>query len=481
MASAAPATLLRCEAHRAVAGWQCTGCHRALCPDCAAEKTVHPVTVTVCVVCGELAEELVRKRSDAGSLASRLPGAFVWPLTSFEASAAWLGVAMWLYACSFLGLVGAFVGWGVAIGSMFGLTRSSASGKDHLELNDFQDPFTSIMLPVVRFAIVMLPAWGGALLALFLERPWLNWVAAGVTLVWSPTAFIGAATNASLVDMVNPFRVLRASAALGKDFAVYLASLFGVLVLWAASFTLAFFVQKYLVVPVLGGMAVELILLYAPFVGARIAGLVLYLHGGVFGWGDSTEGYDAILKGTRPRGEVPQKEAQVGARSFAPIELEPEAPPHVPLQSATPRDRFAAIELDPHAEKPPDVAPLDVARLPSHGEQSTALIRKAMAEKKDDVALDGFRATGLAAAPHLTFDELLWLAQTAASHVDYESAELAFRSAVPSRAKVMLARLYAERLNRAADGRALMEQVCSEAPGSSAATFAQQWLAQRKE
>lgn len=487
MAPAAPA-LLRCEAHQAIAGWECTSCHRPLCPDCAAEKVVYPATMTVCALCGELAEELVHKKTDAGSLASRIPGAFTFPFTSIEGGAAWLGIALWLWVCSFLGTVGALVGWGVAIGSLFGLTRSSANGKDHLELNDFQDPFTSIAIPVVRFAVAMIPAWGGALLARHLQMPWLGWVALAVTVVWSPTAYIGAATGASFVDMLNPLRVLRASAAMGRDFAVYAASLFGVVVVLLVSLPLAYLVSKFLVVPVLGGVATQLVLLYAPFVGARIAGLVLFLYGGIFGWGDASEGYEGILKDTRPRGVLPQREAQVGARNLAPIELEPEPQHPVALQQATHGDRFAAIELDPHSEKPADVAPLDVALLPSHGEQSTAEIRRAIAERKDDVALDGFRATGLSAAPHLSFDELMWLAQTAASHIDYESAELAFRQAVKrdgvaleprARAKVMLARLLAEKLKKDAEGRALMEEVRAEAPGTSAAAFADQWLSGR--
>ena len=59
---------LRCEAHKAVAGWQCTVCHNALCPDCAAYKYVPPAKLTVCALCGELAEPLLRQRIE-----NRLP------------------------------------------------------------------------------------------------------------------------------------------------------------------------------------------------------------------------------------------------------------------------------------------------------------------------------------------------------------------------------------------------------------------------
>ncbi|MFT3711750.1 MAG: hypothetical protein QM817_29275 [Archangium sp.] len=480
--------LLTCTAHGAIAGWECTGCHQNLCPDCAAEKIVYPATVVVCALCGELAEELIRKKADAGSLLSRVPGAFTFPFTSFEGLAAWFGLSLWLWFVSFLGALGVVIGWGVLIGSLFGLTRSTASGKDHLELSDFQDPVTSVFGPLFRFVVAMVPAWGGALFANYTHRPWLLWVAAAITILWSPTAYIGAATGASFVDMMNPLRVLRASAAMGKDYGVYVMGLFGVLVAWVVTFLLAVFIDRVVLVPVLGGVMAHMAASYAPFVGARLAGIVLFLHGGIFGWGDKLEGFEAILKDTPPRGRVP--EAKKPERTREAIELEPEAQPALAFHNATAGDRFAALELDPHSEKPPDVAPLDVALLPEHGEQATASIRQAIAAQQTDAALDGFRATGLSAAPFLTVDELLWLGQSAASHIDFESAELAFRTASTKadapleqrvRAKVMLARLLAEKLKKPAEGRALMEEVRAEAPGSSAATFADQWLSQQRE
>ncbi len=470
---------LQCEAHGAVAGWECANCHRPLCPDCAATKVMYPATVVACVPCGGLAEELVRAKSETASLAQRLPGAFTFFLT-VEGVAAWLGVALWVWLTSFAGLGGLFFGWGGAIAALFGLTRSTANGKDHLELSDFQDPLSSVGLPLIRFAVAMLPAWGGALLALETQRPWLLWLSLALTIVWSPTAFIGAATNASFVDMLNPLRVLKASAALGKDFAVYVGSLFAVGVVLAVSVPLSRAISHFLWVPVLSGVLSQMALLYAPLVGARIAGLVLFLHGPVFGWGDSNERYEPILKGVEPRGVLP--ETRVEQRSHAPLELEPEP---VVLKPAGLSERFGALEVDRAAEAPPQGAVLDVSLLPSHAEQNAQLIREAIRAGNHGAALDGFRATGLTAKSALTFEELVWLGQTASSHIDYESAELAFRAALErggapeptNRTRVMLARLLGERLSRRDEGRALMEVVCREAPGTSAATFATQWLA----
>ncbi|MFZ5444185.1 MAG: hypothetical protein ACOZQL_29585 [Myxococcota bacterium] len=420
--------LLRCERHGALAGWQCTVCHQPLCPDCAALKTIPPVTLVACGHCGEHAEALVRKKAEAQPLAQRVPGAFRFPLHG-EGVAVWLGMALWLYATSFLGGAGILVGWSVAIGSFFGLTRSTARGHENIELSDFQDMFQGLFIPVALFALALLPVWGGLLVSMWLKADWLRWVALGLGLVWSPTAYIGAATNASPVHLLNPMRVLGVSGRLGKDFGVYVAVLVVVVVLMALSVPISWLIGKAWA-PIIAGVAAQMVLLYAPLVGARIAGEVLKLHGHVFGM-DEADIYEPILRDTQPRGSLPEKASTLPAHLPAAIELEPEAPPVITPLPATPRERFAALELNPAAEPPPAVAPLDVALLPSHGERAAHDIRRAMRAGQVEVALDGLRATGLSAAPSLTFDELLWLAQHAAAHIDYESSS---RSVRPSSA-----------------------------------------------
>ncbi len=471
---------LRCQRHGAVAGWECTRCNHALCPDCVALKIITPTTLVACTLCGEFAEPLVRKRGDGASLAQRLPGAFLFPFRG-EGLPVWLGIALWLWALSFLGLTGGLVGWSVVLGSLFGLTRSTARGSGQMELSDFQDFFQSVAMPVVRFVIAMVPAWGGALLAAWLHQPWLSWLSLGLAVVWSPTAYIGAATSAGLVDLLNPMRVLGASARLGKDLGVYVGALAGVAAVMFVSLPVAWLASR-LWVPVLSGVLAQMALLVGPIIGARVAGLVLLLHGSIFGWGDDVDSYEPVLKGVEPRGVLPEPTRTLPAHLPESIELEPEALPAAVAGRAV--DRFAALELNPDAERPPDVAPFDVTLLPSLADQSAHAIRRAMRAGTPDVALDGFRATGLTAAEVLTFDELLWLGQTAAAHIDYESAELAFRKATEkpadpeplARAQVMLARLLAERLNRAPEARTWMERIVAEHPGTAAASYAERWL-----
>jgi hypothetical protein len=473
-----------CAQHGAVAGWECTVCQRPLCPDCAAVRVIPPVSLLACGHCGELAEPLLRLKSQAASLLERIPSAFTFPLQG-EGLPAWLGVALWLWATALIGPPGVALGWSVALASFYGLTRSTARGHEHLELSDFRDPLTSVMLPMVRLALVTLPAWGGALVARSLERPGLGWLALGVAALWAPTAYIGAATGTSLLELLNPVRVLGATARLGKDAGVYVAATVGVSLLFALALPLSMLVDRLVFVPVLGGVLAQLVLTYPAFVGARLAGTVLMLHGPVFGWGEELDRYEPVLGATQPRGALPEKERTLPKHLPSEIELPPEAPPPGEgLQPAQRHERFAAIELSPDAEPPPEVTPLDAALLPSLAEQSAEAIRKAITAHDAETALDGFRSTGLTAAPALSFDELVWLGQTAASRIDYESAELAFSQAstrsAPAealgRARVMLARLLAERLQRRDEATRWMERIVAEQPGTNAAQYAQAWL-----
>ena len=85
---------LRCEAHGALAGWQCTACGKALCPDCAGYKYVPPTKLLVCALCGELAEPLLRERVEKESLSTQLPEAFLFPIRG-DGPALWLGRQFW--------------------------------------------------------------------------------------------------------------------------------------------------------------------------------------------------------------------------------------------------------------------------------------------------------------------------------------------------------------------------------------------------
>lgn len=436
---------LQCEVHRAVAGWECTGCNRALCPDCAALKVVTPVTMVVCTHCGAHAEQLMRPKRESASLGQRVVQAYRFPFTG-DGIPLWLGFTMWLSLVSLLGGLGALIGWAVTISSFFGLTRSIARGGDHLEVSDFQDPLTSVALPVATLGVVTWPVWVPLIIGEWIQLPGLFWLGLAVGVAWVPTAYVGAAAGASLLHLLNPMRIVRTITNIGSDFLVYLGAMFSVSVTLVLAAGLSAFVSllQFPLVPRVLGAAM---LLYPAIVGAHVAGSVLALHGQTFGWGDALVEHEPVLPGVEPRGTLP--ESMTAVKTYAPIELEPE-----PVPVATSRSRFEALETK-RAES------LDASTLPSHEAQSVAAIRAAMKRNEADTALDGFRATGLLIAGALRFDELLWLAQLAANRIDYESAELAYRHAVEreappetlARARVMFARLLAEKLERPDDAR----------------------------
>lgn len=479
--SPAPRPPAQCTAHGALAGWECTHCHAPLCPDCAAVKVVTPVSLVACGLCGNFAEPLLRRKSEGQSLASRLPGVFSFPFHG-EGLFAFLGISLWLAVTALPGTAGVAVGWAATIGSLFGLARSTARGSEQLELGGAGDLFHGVMQPALRFALAMAPAWVLGFLAVRTGASWAWWAALGLTALWFPTAFIGAIVDAGLVDMLNPLRVLRAAVKLGADFGVYAGAMLGISVITLVSVVVAVLLQA-LPVPLLPTFLSQPVLLYGPFVGARLAGLVLLLYPHVFGWGDSSESFEPVLPGVEPRGQLPERRSLPAHLPDA-IELEPEAPPLA--VSAPAGDRFAAIEPEPSAPRA-GPASLDVALLPSHGEQAAAEIRRAIRRGDHDGALDGFRATGLAAAEALTLDELVWVGQAASSRIDFDAAELAFARAaerrgepeVVGKARVMLGRLLAEKRARPDDGARWMQRVVAEQPGTQAAAFAERWLAER--
>lgn len=468
---------LHCEAHGALAGWECTACHRPLCPDCAVEKVVPPVSLVVCSVCGQLAEPLLQHRADAASFASRLPAAFLFPLKG-EGPAVWLGLSAVVWGLHFMGGLGTLLAWGILTGSLFGLIRSTARGGEGVELSDFQSPLDGVLLPVARFAVAMLPAWGGALLVGYTGLPWLAWVVLAVSIAWTPTSVIAAASGTSLVHLLNPLRVLGASAQLGRDFVTYVVALVAVLLLWVVALVLGAWLDT-LPVPFITSALAALLAVYPPLVAARVAGTVMHLHGTVFGM-DAIDVHEPVLGDARPRGQPVEPPRTLPRHLPTVIELEPEPEP-APVSRAA--SRFHAMEAASDAPLP-EAAPLDVSLLPSHAEQSAAAIRAAMRAGDTDAALDGFRATGLLCADALSFDELLWLGQTAGARIDYDASLLALEHAAKrdapaesrGRAWVMLGRLLGEHLGRRDDATAWMQRVLRETPGTAAAQFATKWL-----
>jgi hypothetical protein len=444
---------------------------------------MHPTTVVACTYCGELAQPVTDAQAGTDSLLPHLPGAFAFAFTA-SGLPLWLGLTVVdafllssLMSGGLGGLVVRLIALGLTLGALFNLIRATSSGSDAPFA--FVDLTTSVVSPLLRFAVVLAPFWGGALAAYLLHWPVVLLLSSVLGLFWVPVAIIGAAAGADLLDLMNPLRVVGVAVRLGKDFGVYALGLVVALVLGVVGLVAAGVVA--IASPFVGTLLVMLAELYALVTSARLAGLVLYTHGELFGHDTTRRSPGHALTMLEPRGVLPEVSSSPAVNRHAAIELEPDAAP--PREA--PRSRFEALEVSPDAPVPTEVAPLDVALLPDHAEQSAAEIRKAVGAQNVELALDAFRATGLSAADQLTPEDLMWLGQHAAARIDNESAELAFsnaanrrdaKPALRAKAHVMLARLLAERLHRGAEAKALMERVVADFPTDAAATFARTWL-----
>ncbi len=464
---AATAPLRRCDAHQAEAGWGCTVCERLLCPDCAAEKFVPPVTLVTCGLCGELAEVLHRPRAEvSGSFTQRVPLAFAFPFR-IEGLPLWLGLTLCHFVFSYLGGLGALVSFALILSMLFSLVRATSREGDALETTQFVDFFTSVAAPLIRYQVLLAPVWAGVILA-WQGFPRAGLAVASLSLLWVPTTFIGAAMNARLVDLLNPMRVLNATRLIGADYFVYLGALLGATLLFVGVLVLGVAIDS-INVPFVGQLLKSALLLYPLIAAARLAGYVALFHPDSFGAGEEQSSQQPALGDTKPRGAPFERAEETVKRSYAPIEFD-DAPTAEEVAL-----RAAKAELARAA--PVRRESLDAAALPSVVEHVTAQLRGAITRGDAATALEVFHAQGASCVDAMTAEELSWVGESAAAQHDYDSALLALEHAAKretppealGRTWVLLARLLSEKLGRRDEGRAWMERVVTQLPGTKAA------------
>ncbi len=511
-----------CEQHRAAAGWRCRECGALLCPDCATVKQVYPSEFPGCTKCSGMADALLRPRGAAASLAERIPGAFRW-LVTVDGLAVWGGLVVVLTLASYLQVAFMAIALPAVVLTLFTTVRATGRGQSHVEPAEFLDVLQGVLMPLARLFLVFLPLWAPAALYLVVvgrggASLWA--IAALVALggAWVPMAFLAAATSAGLLTLLNPVAIVTSSLRLGRDWFLYTAT-FGLLaVLFGLSLGVAALVEA-LPVPLIGRVLSLAVALWAPVVGARVAGLALFVHAGALGWGLPDEALEPVLGAVQPRGVLPAPDPTVGTggRSYAPIELTDDRPlteqrlEKLELGAPPPADaghaEGAPLDFGDEPE-PPRREALDVARLPpleAAAEDAEPLarhdaldasalpsfervaeerLRDAIEKSQVENALEEWRH---APAVSLSCAELSWLGRSAASKGEDQLAQRALEGAVVaqgtpterSRAMVMLGRLCAERLSDGEAARRWMERVRREFPEESAATFASEWLAKR--
>ncbi len=451
-----------CQRHpAAVAGWACQSCSAALCPDCVATQTLSLRTeLDSCVLCGGTTRQLKVHRSRV-SLAQRLPQALLFPFTrsalmSLVAVSAVTAVLGWFFwnAIIFAKLFCLLLWMGAFWSTMFHIIRLTARGEDELSAPDQSEIFSDVFVPAIRgiaaTAVIWAPAawyvyrfsgwtFGGPALPLLKDPVIWALVAAGA--VYAPMALLVAASGGGLLRILNPLLVVGYILRVGRDYAVVVAAmagLFGVRVLLGVA---AFFVEKA-PVPFIAPWVAELLALYAPFVMARVLGLLLHVRGDALGYGMDEDYLEPVLRddarGTLALSDAPRTQTE---------------PPKPGSSNYVPATGIGmTLEALKRAVDSNDV------------DRAVELYAAAPLFSPQQLAPAYHFAVGQGAATRGNYP-LAVRALTAASETDPSDP-------IAPRAFVVLARVYGERMNDSRKADAIYQFVIERYPGTSAAQFA---------
>ncbi|MDC0714965.1 hypothetical protein POL68_41335 [Stigmatella sp. ncwal1] len=466
-----------CQSHpSAAAGWSCDACQARLCPECVIRRRAISTEYLSCALCQGRAEPILIHRASV-PLAVRLRRAWRYPFSPsgipvLLALSAILAVLRWAMVETFLLLkwMPAVLWLGVFWSSFFSIVRSTARGDPGLDVPDYSDIYQDCVAPALRGLVATSVVWLPAVIYLLFFKDWdvrgpvtelsntpAFYVTGGQpTLAWDkvfsdlflgllilggfaylPLVLMLAATGNGLLQMLNPLTVFRAAVRLGKDYALVLgalALLCGVMVLGhrvAAGI-------RWLNLAFVCAWAAEFVTCIAPVLMAHVLGLLLYTRGDSLGYGD-------------PR------DYRVPALGLVP----PGAPEPSPTENPT-----------PPAPAPPSNEPL----------QALATAVEARDAQKALALYAGLQATPL--SKQVTAEHHFFVGQSATARGEYTLAVQALESAadvapegpLASRALVLLARVYAERLQDSVRAESLYRYVLHRYPDTDAARFAQKHL-----
>jgi hypothetical protein len=465
-----------------MAGWSCDNCQAALCPDCVEVRRSLSTEYLSCGLCQGRVLPILVHRSRV-PLAERLRGIWRYPFTQsglvvLVGLSFLLMVFRWAAESTFLLLkfLPTVLGLGVFWGAFFHIVRSSAQGERELDTPDYSEVFSDCVRPAVRGLLGTSLLWlPGLLYLLFIKRwdvskpmgellsspafyitgglPTLDWsqvlgdpilwliVLAGAA--WLPVVLLLAAAGQSVLTMLNPLAVIAAVRRLGRDYLLTLGALAGLTVALLLGHLVAAGIHR-LELPLFSRWGAELVTCIAPFLMARVLGLLLYNRGDELGYDSPSEYLEPILGNTRPRVEAP------------PLRVNPPAPEEVP------------------------------ATLPSSITETLSALAQAVGAKNADKALPLYAELKeprflkqLEPAHHL------FVGQAAVAQGQYELAVKALETAADvepdgpsaSRALVLLARVYAERMRDPERAQSIYRYVVHRYPNTEASRFALAHLA----
>lgn len=485
-----------CRHHpRVRAGWSCPACHADLCADCVATQALghRQVPLDLCCRCRSGVAALTVHRSQAMPFWQRVLDAPKFPLGGTGLlSLAVLGFVRAL--TSYVGLSSmVMMGAGVFLlrqglfwAAIFFIIRSSAEGAAKMGVLGLRDIQSDVVAPAIKgliaTALVWLPAAlyivvvsdGGVLGILSYEgyKDPVVWLLGAIGICYAPMALLAGATDLGFAHILNPVHIFSFIKRMGRDYftavlAVALALVCGRLVEHVLASALA-----GVALPFVPRLIVAIVSLYAPFVAARVLGVLLFVHGEVLDWGRSEDYAVALLPGVRPRGSLPERQEP----------REPPPPPKAPRARAELGLETAEIPLALAHETPPPENPV-AADVPAEvpAESPLAPLLRAVAENKMEEALRLYRelASRDTAIPPAV---QMQIGKAASKAGDFEVAVEAFRqvafgeSAQAGAALVAMAQVIGEGQNDAAWAKKLYRQAIDRFPQSEVAAFAQSRL-----
>ena len=468
-----------CQRHPTLmAGWACDNCQAPLCPDCVAVRRSLATEYLSCGLCQGRVLTLLVHRSRV-PLTERFRGLWRYPFTLsgivvLIGLGAMLMVLRWAAESTFLLLkfLPTVIWLGVFWGAFFHIIRSTARGEHELDTPDYTEFFSDCVKPALRGLVGTSLLWLPGFIYLFFIKHWdvrkpmdellsspafyitgalpqLDWsqvlgdpilwliVLAGA--VWLPVVLLLAAAGQRRVRCINPLAVIITARRLGGDYLrtlAVLAGLTGVLVLGrlvAAGF-------RGLELPLLSGWAAELITCIAPFLMARVLGLLLYNRGDALGYGSPSEYLVPILGDTRPRVEAPPLRAEQVTPTEPPLETAPLVLPDTLvalIQAVQAQDVSKALPLYAELREPRFLKQMESAHHLFVGQAAAAQGQYALAVRALETAAD--------------------------VEPDGPSA---------SRALVLLARVYAERMKDPERAQSIYRYVVHRYPNTDASRFA---------
>ncbi|WP_224369241.1 tetratricopeptide repeat protein [Hyalangium versicolor] len=475
-------TPARCRSHpEAGAGWSCNNCQAPLCPDCVAVRRSMSTEYLSCGLCQGQAVPILVHRSRI-PLATQLRGAWRYPFTPtglavLAGLSFLLTVCRWAAASTFLLLkfMPTVIGLGIFWGAFFHIVRATARGERELDTPDYSEVFTDCVSPAMRGLVGTTLLWLPGLLYLLFIKGWdvskpmdemlsnpafyvsgglpqLDWSqVVGDPILWLivlagalylPMALLFAAAGQSVLRMLNPVAVLFAARRLGRDYLITLGALAVLTVALVLGHVVAAGIHA-LELPLLSRLGAEFVTCLAPFLMAHVLGLLLYNRGDEIGYGSPTDYLEPVLGDARPRVAAPS----LRPASIAPAEPPPEASASLTetlaalTQAVGAQDASKALTLYADISEPRSLKQIEPAHHLFVGQAAVAqgqypLAIKAL-ETAADVAPDGPEA---------------------------------------SRALVLLARVFAERMKEPERAASIYRYVVHRYPNTDASRFAQRHL-----